>query len=138
MLTVERTGETLSIPGIAVPECMKEILAEIAAREAKEITETMTITGEQTVEVCLSHIQKQDGVAVLKSEVAPGFGEAPHVRSTEDRIVHIVRGTFWVRIGGEMRTARAGDTLSIPRGVVHAWRQVSHEGGAYVTLVLPA
>jgi quercetin dioxygenase-like cupin family protein len=134
MLTVERTSETHLLAEEIIPACMKEIIAK---ETTKEIAESRELAPGHTVRVRLSRERTWGKIAVLESEVASGVGEAPHVEAREDRTMHIVRGTFWVRIGGEIHTAGPGDTLSIPHGVVHAWRQVGYKGGAFVTVVTP-
>jgi quercetin dioxygenase-like cupin family protein len=134
MLTVERTSETHPLAEEIIPACMKEIIAKAAAKETAEPQE---IAPGHSVRVRLSGERTWGKIAVLESEVTSGVGEAPHVDAREDRTMHIVRGTFWVRIGGEIHTAGPGDTLSIPHGVVHAWRQVGNAGGTFVTVVTP-
>jgi quercetin dioxygenase-like cupin family protein len=90
-----------------------------------------------------------DGVAILASgkdtngayaqvegALAPG-GEAPaHIHHHEDETFYVLEGSIELRVGEATYLARPGDYLQVPRGTVHALRNVGeHTARALVTFV---
>lgn len=70
---------------------------------------------------------------VGKQQVGPSL----HVHHDQDEVFSIVEGEYLFRVGEEMFTARAGDTVFGPRGVPHTWLQRS-ETGKMTYFVQPA
>jgi quercetin dioxygenase-like cupin family protein len=138
MQTMDRTSETHELREEIIPVCMREIIAEAAAGENGYGDAPEEITPGHTIRTRFVEEPTGDRVTVMQAEVAPGVGEAPSTPADEEQVFHVLRGTFWVKVGEEIRTARAGDTVFLPRGVAQGWRQVSNEGGAYVKVVAPA
>jgi quercetin dioxygenase-like cupin family protein len=62
----------------------------------------------------------------FRFEVAPK-GKLPvtHYHPNQIETFQISKGTFEVSLPGEIRTLKAGETLSIPRGVPHRWWNAS-------------
>ena len=69
---------------------------------------------------------KETGGAFSLTEVLAPMGcTSPLHTDPNDETLHILEGELRLAIGGEQRTATAGDTLMIRRGVPHAVRVVS-------------
>ncbi len=78
--------------------------------------EPMRITPRETLEV----LEATADLLVLEARYAPR-GERPpaHLHPAQDERFEILEGILRVRIGGEERDVRAGETLSVPRGTAH-------------------
>jgi mannose-6-phosphate isomerase-like protein (cupin superfamily) len=57
----------------------------------------------------------------VTAEWMPGAHRPPpHFHPKQDEHFEVTDGELAARVGGETRVLRAGDTLDVPRGVVHA------------------
>jgi mannose-6-phosphate isomerase-like protein (cupin superfamily) len=65
-------------------------------------------------------------------------GPPEHVHPTAEESYQIVEGTLEVRIGGEWKTVRAGETATVPAGVPHTLRNASAEPVQLVNIHRPA
>jgi quercetin dioxygenase-like cupin family protein len=127
-------------------EQMPVDVQEVTPAYVSEITESNGLSGGEqtdkepglTVQVRLSGEQTWGKLAMMEAEAAPGVGQAPHVHPDEDMVFHVTSGHFWVKIGEEIQTVQQGDTLYIPHGIVHAWRQIGTEPGRYIKVLTPA
>jgi len=66
----------------------------------------------------------------------PELGPPPHVHRNHDESFYILEGTFDFSLAGRPFTARAGDFVHLPRGVVHSHRAAG--GAAAKALVIQA
>ena len=62
---------------------------------------------------------------VFESIAAPMSGPPLHVHEADDEAVHVIEGTLRFCCGTEKFDAPAGTTVTIPRGLVHAWQNLS-------------
>lgn len=76
--------------------------------------------------------------ALLEIRVQPGSGTPPHIHHAEDETFHVLEGTFAFRCGEEEVERGAGTTVHVPKGVVHAFRNVGAEPGRFLVLLTPA
>lgn len=51
----------------------------------------------------------------------PGTGVPPHIHPTQDEHIYVLEGRFTVYLDGEWHTAGPGDTVLMPKGLVHAY-----------------
>jgi quercetin dioxygenase-like cupin family protein len=75
---------------------------------------------------------------LLVDEPPAGWSLPPHLHHDADETIHVVAGEFAMDVGGERRLLRAGESMYIPRGVVHAGGNVGAATGRRVVLFSPA
>jgi uncharacterized cupin superfamily protein len=72
--------------------------------------------------------QGATGLGLIDTAVPPGGGFAlPHWHETLEEAFYVLEGTIDYLAGTEWLTARAGSTVFIPAGCVHAWSNSSAE-----------
>jgi len=72
--------------------------------------------------------------ALRRFELAPGSTVPRHTNEVEHE-QYVLEGQYVVGIGEEEYTVAAGDSLLIPAGVVHWYRNESDEAGAFLCAV---
>ena len=89
---------------------------------------TFLITGEQT------------GGAFFMAEVSvpPGGGPPPHIHRREDETFYLQQGTLTIEAGGKTLIASPGDSVHLPRGVVHSFRNTGRVDAKFLMVVTPA
>jgi quercetin dioxygenase-like cupin family protein len=75
-----------------------------------------------------------DSVSVMRQSADHGHSPPLHVHETEDEVFHVLAGRLSFRVGTEMRTVAAGETVLAPRGVPHTFRVESVEGAALLVV----
>jgi quercetin dioxygenase-like cupin family protein len=63
--------------------------------------------------------------SVFESIAAPMSGPPLHVHEADDEAVHVIEGTLFFYCGTKRFDAPAGTSVTIPRGLVHAWQNLS-------------
>ena len=76
--------------------------------------------------------------AFWEAVVPPQAGPLPHVHQTEDEVYFLIEGELEVRDGDRTFTAGPGSFVFIPRGTLHAFKNVSDRPSRMVLLVTPA
>lgn len=66
-----------------------------------------------------------------------GTGVPPHVHPTQDEFIHVFEGEYTLYLDGDWHTARAGDTVRMPRGIAHAYFNRSDEPASSMFWVSP-
>ncbi len=77
-------------------------------------------------------------LAAWEAIVPPGAGPPPHRHRTQDEAYYVLEGELEVRDGPSTLRAVAGDFVFIPRGAVHAFRNVSREPSRMLLWMTPA
>ena len=78
-------------------------------------------------------------VGVFESNLPPGGGfPLPHLHEDYEEVFHVLEGEIEYRIGGDWTSAPAGSTVCVPRGVVHAFRNVSPVPARHLVVHAPA
>ncbi len=67
----------------------------------------------------------------------PGEGVPLHVHSREDEVYYILEGTFEIRCGGRVFTAKAGAMAVLPRTIPHAFRNLGTTPSRALTTFIP-
>jgi quercetin dioxygenase-like cupin family protein len=82
----------------------------------------------------------QTGGAVTAFESTPAAGEGPplHSHASEDEVIYVLAGRLRFKLDEEVHDAPAGSFVFIPRGVPHAWQNVSDQEGRLLVLFTPA
>jgi quercetin dioxygenase-like cupin family protein len=73
-------------------------------------------------------------LAIRRFTLAPG-GEVPKHTNEIEHEQYVLSGEYTVGIGDEEHTVSAGDSLLIPAGVVHWYRNEGDEAGAFICAV---
>jgi mannose-6-phosphate isomerase-like protein (cupin superfamily) len=76
-------------------------------------------------------------VGVFEETVPPGDGPPMHVHGREDEVFHFLEGRFRLWCGGRSWVAGAGETVFLPRGVPHTFRNVGEGPGRKLVVVTP-
>ena len=79
---------------------------------------------------------EQAGGALFAMEglVPAGGGPPLHIHEREDETLYILEGRCTVQIGEQEMVASSGDSIFLPRGMVHAFR---NDGPETLRLILP-
>lgn len=71
-------------------------------------------------------------MTVGKCYIAPGRQNPRHHHPNCDEVLHVLQGTIEHSADDDRVTMRAGDTISIPQGVVHNARNVGDDEAVFV------
>lgn len=89
---------------------------------------TILLTGEHT-----------GGAMMMAEQTAfPGGGPPPHTHSREDETFYIIEGVLTFTAAGRTFTAGPGESVHIPRGVVHTFRNESAARARMLVICQPA
>lgn len=92
----------------------------VAARDGRTPA-PLNIVGEETL-VKVS-AQDSNGTLAFFHLVAPPMSGPPrHVHTREDELFYVLEGELVFELDGDRHTVRAGDTVYLQRGVVHAYQ----------------
>jgi quercetin dioxygenase-like cupin family protein len=86
------------------------------------------VTGEET----------NGSYAMMEAIVLPGGGPPRHVHTREVEGFYILEGEMTFRIGDERIVARSGTFANIPVGVLHSFKNESHQPVKMLISVTPA
>ncbi|MCA9187908.1 MAG: cupin domain-containing protein [Pirellulaceae bacterium] len=111
----------------------------------EQVTPTIGNTNERPNESILGigysllvRAEETDGNYELMKFVVPaGAGPPPHVHQREDECFLLVDGELEVWIGGTTVPAKVGTCIHLPRGVAHAFRNVSDRQATFLCWVTP-
>jgi len=73
-------------------------------------------------------------LALRRFRLAPGGSVPKHTNEVEHG-QYVLSGAYTVGIGEDEHTVRAGDTIQVPAGTVHWYRNEGDEPGAFVCAV---
>ena len=88
------------------------------------------------VRVKVGHSSGADSMSLLEHVARHGDSPPLHLHTTEDELFHILEGKVRLRLGETERMAGPGDSLLAPKGVPHAYRVESREGGRFLTVTV--
>jgi quercetin dioxygenase-like cupin family protein len=87
------------------------------------------------IDVKISGSDTDGDLAIFEqTSLSPGRGTPLHVHPNQDEIFYVLEGAYRFKIGDEVHSLSAGDSIFLPRAVPHAWTQVSPKGKMIVTL----
>jgi quercetin dioxygenase-like cupin family protein len=84
--------------------------------------------------VLIGAAQGAPNLAIRRFTLAPG-GEVPRHTNEIEHEQYVLAGEYVVGVGDEEYTVSAGDSLHIPAGVVHWYRNEGDEEGAFICAV---
>jgi quercetin dioxygenase-like cupin family protein len=83
--------------------------------------------------------EETDGAFCLLVDQPPaGWSLPPHRHRDEAETIHVVEGELWMEVDGVRSELRAGETIHIPRGVLHSGGNAGPAAGRRVVIVRPA
>lgn len=100
--------------------------------------EALEFPGAITLRVLLSGSQTNGTQAVFEDIVAPGVGPGRHIHHGQDETFFFLEGSFDVEIDGVLYHMEAGDIGFVPRGAVHAFKNVGTTSGRLRYVFSPA
>jgi quercetin dioxygenase-like cupin family protein len=104
-------------------------------RRAEDIEyETVDAADGMSKGVLIDESHGAPNLAIRRFTLAPG-GEVPKHTNEVEHEQYVLSGTYTVGIGDEEHTVSAGDSLFIPAGVVHWYRNEGDEPGAFICAV---
>jgi quercetin dioxygenase-like cupin family protein len=104
-------------------------------RRADEITyETVDAADGLSKGVLLSETDGTPNFSMRRFTLDPGAEVPKHTNAVEHE-QYVLEGEYVVGIDGEEHTVSAGDSLLIPAGVVHWYRNEGDEPGAFICAV---
>ncbi len=68
------------------------------------------------------------GFSMLEYIGKENAGPPLHIHFSQDEVFYVVEGEYRFVVGGEEMTAKAGDTVFLPRNVPHTWIQLTQSG----------
>lgn len=100
--------------------------------------ETLDFPGAITLKILLSGQDTGGAQAAFEDIVAPGIGPGRHIHHDQDETFFFLDGAFDVEIGGTRHSMAPGDVAFIPRGTVHAFRNMGQTPGRLRYIFSPA
>jgi quercetin dioxygenase-like cupin family protein len=70
-------------------------------------------------------------------EVAPKGGPPLHVHHSQEETIHVLRGDYKVRIGDEIFRCPEGGFAYLPKGIPHAFLNLTDEPGEVIVVYVP-
>ena len=101
-------------------------------------SETLVFPGAITLKILLSGSQTDGKVAVFEDIVEPGVGPGRHIHHNQDETFFFLEGDFDVEVAGTLYHMSPGDVAFIPRGTVHAFKNVGDKPGRLRYIFSPA
>ena len=96
------------------------------------------IPGREEVVLKATGADTGGAVAFLEATTAPGDGPAPHIHHESDELFYVLEGQMRFRVGERTVEAPAGTFQFVPRGTVHAARNVGSEPARLLAAYVPA
>ena len=103
-----------------------------------DTAETFSFAEGITMKVLLSGSQTGGLQEMFEDIVAPGVGPGRHIHHEQDETFIFLEGVFVVEIDGKLQRMKKGDVAVVPKGTVHAWKNVGSEQGRLVYIFTPA
>lgn len=100
--------------------------------------ETFVFPGAITLKILLSGKDTGGTLAVFEDIVEPGIGPGRHIHHGQDETFFFLEGRFDVEIGGVLHSMEAGDVAFVPRGTMHAFKNVGETPGRIRYVFSPA
>jgi quercetin dioxygenase-like cupin family protein len=100
--------------------------------------ESLKLFQGMTLKILLTSYDTGGLQAVFEDIVEPGVGPGRHIHHKQDETFIFIEGTFDVEIDGQLYRMSAGDTAFVPKGTIHAWKNVSEGIGRLRYIFSPA
>jgi mannose-6-phosphate isomerase-like protein (cupin superfamily) len=94
-------------------------------------------TREERIAIPLSSLDTNGAYAIVESIAAPGCAAPMHLHRNEAEHFVILAGRYRIAIGEKIFELSAGDSITLPKGVPHSWRNISSKPGRMVVILTP-
>lgn len=101
-------------------------------------SETFVFQDAIALKILLTSSQTNGTLAIFEDIVEPGIGPGRHIHHHQDETFFFLEGDFIAEVGGDLHTFKPGDVAFIPRGTVHAFKNVGHSPGRLRYVFSPA
>lgn len=91
-----------------------------------------------TLKILLTGADTGGAQAIFEDIVQPGVGPPRHIHHDQDETFFFLEGEFDVEVAGALYHMRRGDVAFIPRGTVHAFKNVGSAPGLLRYVFSPA
>ncbi len=91
--------------------------------------ETFVFPGAITLKLLLSGKDTDGTQSVFEDIVEPGVGPGRHIHYEQDETFFFLTGRFDVEVDGVLYHMQPGDVAFVPRGTVHAFKNVGETAG---------
>ncbi|NJB84352.1 mannose-6-phosphate isomerase-like protein (cupin superfamily) [Lewinella marina] len=100
--------------------------------------DTLKFPGAITLKFLLSGEQTDGQLAIFEDIVEPGVGPGRHIHHEQDETFFFLEGQFIAEVAGERFEFSPGDVAFIPRGTVHAFKNIGDTPGRLRYIFSPA
>lgn len=100
--------------------------------------ETMVFPDAISLKIILKGSQTNGSHAIFEDIVESGIGPGRHIHHHQDETFFFLEGTFEAEIDGKLYHMKPGDVAFIPRGTVHAFKNVGENRGRLRYVFSPA
>jgi quercetin dioxygenase-like cupin family protein len=94
--------------------------------------------GDTRTEIHLVTEDTDGRFCMLVDHPPPDWSLPAHLHSNESETIHIVAGEFEMEVDGERMVVSVGETVHVPRGVIHSGRNIGEQTGTRVLLFSPS
>jgi quercetin dioxygenase-like cupin family protein len=77
-------------------------------------------------------------LTAFENEIGAGEGPPLHVHTNEDELLYVLEGDVRFRFGDDIRSAPAGSSMFVPRGVPHCFQNVGAAPARMLIVFTPA
>ena len=100
--------------------------------------ETLNFPGAITLSILLPASATGGVLAIFEDVVEPGVGPGRHIHHGEDETFFVGSGKFIVEVDGTVHDLAPGDVAFVPRGTVHAFKNIGTTPGLLRYAFTPA
>lgn len=108
----------------------------VSRRPAPQVGETYQVLGEQVTFKALV-ADTVGGYTLFALRTTPGAGRAPHLQHHEDEAFFVLEGTYGALIDDERVELGPGSYVFVPRGTVHALRNIGTSPARMLVVITP-
>ncbi|HEX3910165.1 MAG TPA: cupin domain-containing protein [Solirubrobacteraceae bacterium] len=117
---------------------MPEDFEPPTARDVREGPRVVWMPGGVRTEVHLAERDTAGAFCLLVDHPTVGWSLPPHIHTDAAETIHVVEGEFAMEVDGQAMRLGPGETVHVPRGVVHSGANVGSGAGRRVLIFSPA
>ncbi|MEM9545544.1 MAG: cupin domain-containing protein [Bacteroidota bacterium] len=110
----------------------------IPIHSAYNTAETFVFPDAITLKILLSGKYTNGNQAIFEDIVQPGVGPGRHIHHNQDETFFFLEGDFIAEVDGKMYEFKPGDVAFVPRGTVHAFKNIGKTTGRLRYIFSPA
>lgn len=101
-------------------------------------TETETLSGKTHDWYFKDGLGDAESLVLVRARIEPGSGHPFHSHPEMDEIIYVLEGSMEQWLEKESRVLGPGDTIYIPRGVIHGCHNVSQGDCTFLAILSPS